>query len=68
VSLGPGRVYTVSSRPNTTMTKEDEVGDNRQSMDKGSGSNGLQTWPRGGLDHFPKEKKAGCLSSLPTPL
>jgi hypothetical protein len=50
------------------MTKEDEVGDNRQSMDKGSGSNGLQTWPRGGLDHFPKEKKAGCLSSLPTPL
>lgn len=27
----------VSSRPNTTMTKEDEVGDNRQHTDKGSG-------------------------------
>lgn len=39
------------------MTKEDEVDDNRQCRDKGSGSDGLacQTWPHGGL-FFPNRK------------
>lgn len=53
------------------MTKEDEVDDNRQRRDKGSGSDGLacKTWPHGG-SFFPNRKgrtlKRPCHFTLKT--